>query len=366
MQRYYGFVIKDGYNINIKVISPRTRGGSWAADQYVIIGPGFRGSLPSHLDDDHIIRSLSRFSFIVARTQVYDLDDAPNVAAIQSGYTLASLDGNEPQKTNIPIFPFFDKEVVRMPNPEAQVFFSYANFIMNYMEIEDCESDLFKRFANIEVGPSKEFIGQEMSQQMYRNIQDGVTSSSMILEGIPPDTIIANGWAKVYNTKVVRSNYLDRAFRAKNGGIYISEPEEAAYYNGWGDVEGDPLDSTKYDYTLTFPPGQFPPVLVQYGGFWSITAYLGSGDLVHNPIDRYVINGATTPGLVYDVNGALTLYFQKTRPDTGEKAANWLPTPDPEFGGYETGDFHFMLRLYVPEDLDYFPPGIVKAGPATS
>lgn len=128
------------------------------------------------------------------------------------------------------------------------------------------------------------------------------------------------------------------------------------------------IDSTKYDFTLTFQPGQFPPVKEQYGGFWSITVYLGSppGPLIRNPIDRYVINGMDTPGLVYNTNGALTLYLQKTRPDTDAKAANWLPTPDPEFGGYETGEFHLLMRCYMPEDIDnYYPPSVVKAGPAT-
>ena len=97
----------------------------------------------------------------------------------------------------------------------------------------------------------------------------------------------------------------------------------------------------------------------QYSGFWSITAYLGSGwdaernlgVLIHNPIDRYAINGKSTPGLVYDDDGALTLYIQKTRPDTDAKAANWLPTPDPEFGGYETCEFHLVLRNYEPNKV---------------
>ena len=141
------------------------------------------------------------------------------------------------------------------------------------------------------------------------------------------------------------------------------------YHVAGVDIDNDLLDSMKYDYTLTFSSGQFPPVAEQYGGFWSVTAYLGLlpelGTLVHNPIDRYAINGMTTPGLVYDTNGALTLYIQKTRPDTDAKTANWLPTPDPEFGGYETGEFHLVIRLYVPEDLYYFPPGIVKASPTS-
>ena len=144
----------DGYGINIKIISPRTRDGSWAADQYVIVGPRFSRDLPSRFNDDHTIQSLSRFIFILGRTEVYSPDDVPKVSVLLNGYTLASLDQREPQKTNLPIFPFVDTEVVSKSSPEAQVFFSYANFIINYMEIEDYETDLFRRFAKIEVGPS--------------------------------------------------------------------------------------------------------------------------------------------------------------------------------------------------------------------
>lgn len=102
----------------------------------------------------------------------------------------------------------------------------------------------------------------------------------------------------------------------------------------------------------------------ELGGYWSVTAYLGAelAQLIHSPIDRYVINVITTEGLVYDDNGALTLYLQKKRPDTDAKAANWLPSPDPEFAGYETGAFHLVTRVYLPNDRTYFPPGVIKAG----
>ena len=243
------------------------------------------------------------------------------------------------------------------------------------MEIEEYESYLFKTFAKIEVGPSMEFIGQNMSQQMYRNIEDGIADGSKNIDdehmrGVQ-DTV--NGWTPQEKFKVVHSNYLGRAVNARYGGPYISDPEEAIIYFGMKDADGDHLNSVKYDYTLTFAPGQFPPVAEQYGGFWSVTVYLGPGwgpqrklgTLVHNPIDRYAINGKTTPGLVYDANGALTIYVQKTRPDTDAKAANWLPTPDPEFGSYKTGVFHMIVRYYEPDNMDYFPPGIAKAGPAT-
>ena len=243
------------------------------------------------------------------------------------------------------------------PVPEPQVFFSYPSFILDYIEVKDYESDLFKRFAKIEVGPSMEFIGQEMSQQMYRNIQDGVADGAKKVDDVFILAITVDGWTLPLRSKILHRNYLERT---ANRDLYTPDPEEAMFYDGLKDIDGDDLDSIN-NYTLTLLPDQIPPVVEEYSGFWSITVYLGPGwpygSLVHNPIDRYLINGMTTPGLVYDANGALTLYIQKTRPDTDAKAANWLPTPDPEFGG----EFHLTLRQYVPEDLEYFPPGIVKA-----
>ena len=37
------------------------------------------------------------------------------------------------------------------------------------------------------------------------------------------------------------------------------------------DVDGNPLNSTKHNYTLTISPGEFPSMVEAYGGFLSIT-----------------------------------------------------------------------------------------------
>ncbi len=53
------------------------------------------------------------------------------------------------------------------------------------------------------------------------------------------------------------------------------------------DADGEPLDSSKHRYRLTFASGELPPV----NAFWSITMYDGKSQLlVKNPIDRYLIN----------------------------------------------------------------------------
>lgn len=377
MQRYYSMQVVDGYTFNIKTISPRVT-NSWAADSYVIVGPSFSGSLPSRFDQDHIIRSSSRFTLVLGRTAVFGKEDIPNVEAIQRGYTLTPLQDNTGKKskkaeTTLPIFPLIDKEELAKASPEAQTFFTYANFISNYMRIEDFERDLFQRFRTIGVGPGMTFNGQEMSTQQYRAIQNGVTKGSKVISIAPLQEGFGNfkdGWAgfvdpPIFGTpEVLRGKYSTRAFAARIA-LYGNDPQEAYYPMASKDVNGDNLDSTQCRYTMTFPSGQLPPV--KEGGFWSVTMYrLPERLFVHNPINRYSI-GDRTEGLEYE-NGALTLYIQKNKPTAAAMAANWLPAPDPTFGGYESGDFCLYVRIYWPTKqalaLPYLPPGVTKAGHA--
>lgn len=355
----------DGYSINIKVISPRTT-NSWARDEYVLVGPSFNGSLPNKFDEDHIIRCLTRFVLVAIRTALFNSHDVPNVKAIQKGYTISSLNGLKLKKTNVPVFPWISREEVAKHSPEPQVFFTYANFIINYMAIEDYESDLFRRFAKIDVGPSMNFVGQEMSPEMYKDIRDGITNGSDILDHGNNTTIVVNGWRLPYSQpKIVHSDYFTRAYVLRLGGLYGNAPAEAIYRVSRQDIDGNVLDSSN-KYTLTFATGQFPPV--NSGGFWSATIYDHLGLPVHNTIDRYLI-GIYSQGLKYDDIGALTLYIQRKKPDDKAISANWLPAPDPEFDaerGYEIGAFEIIMRIYWPTqaalDGPYFPPAVRKAG----
>jgi hypothetical protein len=61
--------------------------------------------------------------------------------------------------------------------------------------------------------------------------------------------------------------------------------------------------------------------------------------LVPNAINRYSL-GDRTPGLKYDADGGLTIWFQQNSPGP-EREANWLPTP--------SGPFFFVARLYGPK-----------------
>ena len=80
-------------------------------------------------------------------------------------------------------------------------------------------------------------------------------------------------------------------------------------------ADGEPLDGSKHNYTLTFAAGQFPPV----NAFWSVTMYDGKTQLlIENPINRYLINSPMLPGMKKNADGSLTLYIQNDSPGAGQ------------------------------------------------
>ncbi len=88
-------------------------------------------------------------------------------------------------------------------------------------------------------------------------------------------------------------DWLKRAAVAK-AGIYANDPAEAIYPMTRRDSNGQTLDGSKHNYTLTFAAGEFPPV----DAFWSITRYDGKRQLlIENPINRYLINSPMLPNM---------------------------------------------------------------------
>jgi hypothetical protein len=112
-------------------------------------------------------------------------------------------------------------------------------------------------------------------------------------------------------------------------------------------ANGEPLDGSKNNYTLTFPTGQLPPV----NAFWSVTMYDGKSQLlIENPINRYLVNSPMLPNMKKNADGSLTLYIQNKSPGA-DRESNWLPAPN--------GDIYLVMRLYWPktEAPSILPPG---------
>ena len=62
--------------------------------------------------------------------------------------------------------------------------------------------------------------------------------------------------------------------------------------------------------------------------------------LVHNPINRYLVNSTMLSEFKLDADGGLPLDIQNESPGK-DKKANWLPAPK--------GPFSVIMRLYWPK-----------------
>ena len=115
-------------------------------------------------------------------------------------------------------------------------------------------------------------------------------------EGIAKFGKDINGWrigSAPGDSAHYNGDWLLRAIAAK-AGIYGNDAVEAMYPLTRVDGDGQTLDGSKNKYTLTFPPGQLPPV----DAFWSLTMYDGKTQLlIENPINRYLINSPMLPGM---------------------------------------------------------------------
>ncbi len=115
-------------------------------------------------------------------------------------------------------------------------------------------------------------------------------------------------------------------------GLWGNHAYEAVYPTADLDGNGDQLIG-EHQYVLHLE--ELPPVDV----FWSLTMYRPPEFyLVDNPIKRYSI-GDRTPGLKYNQDGSLDIFFQHESPGP-EKESNWLPAPE--------GPFRAAMRIYQP------------------
>ncbi len=355
-ERYYSLQFVDWNTFNYGYVGSRATGTE--AGDYLVAGPDWKGKTPAGIKG--VLRPTTQFTVIIIRTQLFGPDDMANVEKVQAGYKVQPLSAflNQPAPPAAPKLDF--------PKANAELaktnFFEYVDFSLQLAPAGPEEKEIRAKLAKIGIGPGKSFNFKDLSLEHKAAVLLGMKEGEKkVEEKVATIGKKIKGWnvGSAFGARdFYKGDWLLRAAAAK-AGIFGNDAIEATYPMVRVDADGDTLDGSKHNYTLTFPAGQLPPV----NAFWSVTMYDGESQLlIKNPINRYLINSPMLPDMKKNEDGSLTLHIQKDSPGA-DKEANWLPAPD--------GPIYLVMRLYWPKteapsilpagEGSWKPPGIVKA-----
>jgi hypothetical protein len=345
--RYYSVQLTDANTFNYGYIGSRTTGT--APGDYMIVGPNWNGETPSKIKQ--VFHSTTPFTVVIFRTQLFNAEDMKNVIKVQLGYKVQPLSSFLKQSAPPP------PPAINYMKADAAIaktqFWQILDFALQYSPAGPEEAGIRAKLASIGIGAGKQFDMKDLSAEHKAAILLGMKAGdSQVDKYIASGGAVINGWniGSFFGDRAFyNGDWLKRAAAAK-GGIYGNSAIEAMYPLTRATANGEVLDGSKHDYTLTFAKGSFPPV----NAFWSVTMYDGKTQfLIENPLNRYLINSPMMPGMKTNPDGSLTLYIQKDSPGK-EKEANWLPAPN--------GPIYLVMRLYWPKET---PPSILPAGKGT-
>jgi hypothetical protein len=342
--RYYSVQLIDGNTYNYGYIGTRATGSE--AGDYLVVGPDWKGETPTGIKK--VFRSTTPFTLALIRTQLFNPGDMPNVEKIQAGYKAQPLSafGKLPAPPAAPKIDFLPATTAGIKDN----FFQYLDAALQFVPETPRDKAIRAKLAKIGIGPGKTFAFKDLSLEHKAEILVGMKQGDdKVDKWLAGGNKNINGWnvgSFFGDEAFYNGDWLMRAGAAK-GGLYGNDAVEAMYPYTRTDGTGEPLDGSKHKYTITFAPGQLPPV----NAFWSVTMYDGKSQLlVKNPINRYLVNSPMLPGMKKDADGSLTLYIQKDSPGA-DKEANWLPAP--------ADKIYLVMRLYwpKPEAPSILPPG---------
>ena len=337
-ERYVSYAFMDMYGNNFAILGSRTTGGS--GDRVTLVGPNASTSDRSVIDRS-VIRSPTRWVWLLVRLLVDDGDDVPAANALQNKMR---LDG---PKVSAP--PSYAKRSDSWPEYFASV---QSLLLENPPPITD--TAFFRRIAPLGLTPHGEFDAKRFSEADRKAIASGLTLARRQLVGTRGSRV-AGGWT--YPKSSLGNYGQDYLYRAQVAlaGLAALPPVEAMYMRPVA-ADGTNLLSSATPWRLHFDKIELPPV----DAFWSLSMYRPTPDgqfyFFDNPIARYAI-GDRTKGLKYNADGSLDIWIARDDPGT-ERRSNWLPAPPDE-------KFAVFFRAYMPRtemlDGNYLLPAMEPA-----
>ena len=346
--RYYAVQLIDGNTYNFGYIGTRATGTE--AGDYLVVGPDWKGGTPTRDQeglpiDDAVHARAYPHPTLQSRRHAERRESSGRLQGCVR-FPLSLIKPAPPAAPKIDFVPATTAGI-------KENFFEYLDAALQFVPETPRDKAIRAKLAKIGIGPGKTFEFKDLSLEHKAEILVGMKQGDdKVDKWLAGGNKNINGWnvgSFFGDEAFYNGDWVMRAGAAK-GGLYGNDAVEAMYPYTRTDATGEPLDGSKHKYTITFAPGQLPPV----NAFWSVTMYDGKSQLlVKNPINRYLINSPMLSAMKKDADGSLTLYIQKDSPGA-DKEANWLPAPDDKI--------YLVMRLYWPKPT---PPSILPAGEGT-
>jgi len=330
----------------------RTTGRN-TARTFLVVGPQWSGGdVPAELE---VIKSPTRFVWIIGRTQTNGVADYENVHKVQDSMKLTPLSAwgkgayAPPKHAVDPAIDMKADPPKVVDGMDAATYFDgFAELLrdnppnqIDYPMIHRLERVGFKVGQSFDLAAAPEAIRKAFE----RGYADG--KALVLAEGKKAAGIGEKGWVYTTRSGAYGTDYLYRAAIAQ---CCVGEnlPQDAVYPALSSDSEGRPLDGGN-SYVLHFDKGKLPPV----DGFWSVTAYDIAGYFIPNPLKRQAIGDRDN--LATNADGSVDLYIQAASPGV-DKEANWLPVGK--------APFTLLMRLYSPREEflegNWGPPPVIR------
>jgi hypothetical protein len=365
--RYYVMQFVDAWTNNFAYLGRRATGTDEGL--FLLAGTDWTGEVPQGMT---LVRSPTNIFAIVGRVAGGGETDIPNVLAIQKEIWLSPL-SQYPERPDISQRIFGDWDLAPLVErvDENLRFWEQMRAWMKIFPPPAAEGGYIQKFEPLGI-LADESLYVDPDPELVETLKAGDTEFNEYLAMVisPEAQVIkpVNGWmiplhifdynldfyelgtidSPKWKLKDRGQAFLMRSIAARVG-LWGNHAYEAVYPTADLDANGEQLEG-KHQYVLHLE--EIPPT----DAFWSLTMYRPPEFyLVANPINRFSI-GDRTPGLKYNDDGSLDIYFQHESPGP-EKESNWLPAP--------AGSFRVAMRMYQPHeevlDGDYELPPIRRA-----
>lgn len=295
------------------------------AGQYVLVPPGWEGTLPPGVKRLDVATSKV---WLWGRIRVSPGEDIKQVHALQDAFDLRPLSaaGNADWKAP-------QAQLAALPEigDDPLGFYVHLGYALQGNPIRPSDEALAAQYSRIGLDRNG-FDPGKLNDAQRKGLQRAIQDAPLVaVQAVSQSSEKRGGWDYVRGLDDFGFNY---PLRAAVAGPYLGGQgeKEAVYPIRYTDAEGAPLTGANR-YLIHFDP---PP---PNDAFWSLTMYdAGTKMLVDNPIDRYKV-GSDTPGLVTGADGSVAIRISHEKPT--EADVNWLPAP--------AGPFYLLLRIYQPK-----------------